>query len=61
MPRLTKLVASLPPAVLANNDAWIELIVEAGPSAHRGLEHDPTAGNNIACSRRLRMHLHFRM
>src|SRR6478672_6120777 len=64
MPRLTKLFAGLPPAVLTDDDARIELVVETGSGTHgadRGLERYPATGADIAGGCRLGVHFQFRM
>src|SRR5439155_25154077 len=57
-----ELGAGLPPAMLADHDARVEVVVEPGAGAHaalRGLDRHPLAGGNAARLRRCGMQLDF--
>ena len=56
--------ASLPPAVLADNDARVEMLVEPRSGAHLalgGLDRYPVAGSNAACLGSCGVEFDFRM
>src|SRR6516162_363860 len=62
--RRADLRACLPPAMLADDDAGVEVAVEPGAGTHtafRGLDRHPVAIGDAARPRRLRMKLHFGM
>ena len=60
----SQFIATLPPAMLADDNAWIELVAEARPGPHsagRGAHVNPVAVLDSACCRSRRIEFDLRM